>query len=430
MANCEHASIDVKRLAASLRENLETVQSLSEECCIYRVPQQTRCLNEGAFTPQVISIGPLHHGKEELKEMEEHKRRNLKHFLKRTKVTMEEFLTLVKDKEAKLRSCYSKHIELTSDEIVTVILVDSIFMIEHLLRFSNRDLVTDDDCIFEKPYIDIDNDLCSLENQLPFFILNDLFNLAKTATCDEQFEKVSLIKLIISLIRDLAAVDLSIEENILEQHFSKAEHMLDLLRLCIEPSGESDDDDDEEENTVKPQNIPNVTELHQAGVKFQLGSGKNLLNITFNKGILEIPLLTIYETTESLFRNLLAFETVHCDNSYINDYIIMMRNLVVTAKDADKLVENGVIDNWTGDSQAVSNFLRNIDKQAMLYADDFEYSVLVQDLKDYCRYPLHKWKANLKQNYFNTPWASISVIAAVVLLLLTIVQTVCSIIAL
>lgn len=63
MANCEHASIDVKRLAASLRENLETVQSLSEECCIYRVPQQTRCLNESDFTPQVISIGPLHHGK-------------------------------------------------------------------------------------------------------------------------------------------------------------------------------------------------------------------------------------------------------------------------------------------------------------------------------------------------------------------------------
>ncbi|GAY47223.1 hypothetical protein CUMW_102940 [Citrus unshiu] len=90
------------------------MRSLSEGCCIYRVPQETRCLNESDFTPQVISIGPLHHGKEELKEMEEHKRRYLKHFLQRTKVGIEEFLTFIKDKEAKLRSYNSENIELTS----------------------------------------------------------------------------------------------------------------------------------------------------------------------------------------------------------------------------------------------------------------------------------------------------------------------------
>ncbi|KAL9458772.1 hypothetical protein AB3S75_007613 [Citrus x aurantiifolia] len=236
--------------------------------------------------------------------------------------------------------------------------------------------------------------------------------------------------------------------------------MLDLLRLCLKQSVELNDDeeeelnddgqeelnddgqeelndngqeelnDDDQEDTIRTPNIPSVTELHQAGVKFQLGSTKHLLEITFKKGILKIPLLAIYDTTEGLFRNLLAFETAHGDGCYINDYIIMMKNLVVTANDAELLVQNEVIDNWTGDSQAVSNFLRNLDRQATLDAKNFRYSDLVQDLNTYCRYPLHKWKANLKQNYFNTPWASISVIAAVVLLLLTIIQTVCSIIAL
>ncbi|KDO64819.1 hypothetical protein CISIN_1g017859mg [Citrus sinensis] len=365
------------------------MRSLSEGCCIYRVPQETRCLNESDFTPQVISIGPLHHGKEELKEMEEHKRRYLKHFLQRTKVGIEEFLTFIKDKEAKLRSYNSENIELTSDAFVTMILVDSIFMIECLLRYSNPDLVTNDDRIFGKSlYIHLQGPAGAntlLVNQLPFFILNDLFILAKTAIHGEVLDGLSLIEL----------------KNILEQHFSKAEHMLDLLRLCLEPSDD------------QPQSIPNATELHQAGVKFQVGSSEHLLNITINKGILEIPLLTIYDTTEGLFRNLHAFETVHCDSCYINGYIIMMKNLV------------------TGDSQAVSNCLRNLDKQAILYFDNnSQYSALVQDLKAYCRYPLHRWKANLKQNYFNTPWASISVIAAVVLLLFTIIQAVCSIIAL
>lgn len=428
MASSEHVSVDVNNIAASLKENLQTMHPVSEECCIYRVPRRTRCLNESDFTPQVISIGPLHHDKGELKEMEEHKRRYLKHFLQRTKVSIEKFLKLIKDKEAKLRSYYSENIERTSDVFVTMILVDSIFMIEYLLRCSNSDLVTNDDRICGKPYIKIFEDLRLLENQLPFFILNDLFILAKTTSHGEVLDGLSLIELIISLISDLAADDLLIEKNILQQHFSEAEHILDLLRLCLEPSVELNDDD--QEDTIRTQNIPSATELHQAGVKFQLGSTKHLLEITFNKGILEIPLLTIYDTTEGLFRNLHAFETVHCDSCYINDYIIMMKNLVVTANDAELLVQNGVIDNWTGDSQAVSNFLRNLDRQATLYANNFRYSDLVQDLKAYCRYPLHKWKANLKQNYFNTPWASISVIAAVVLLLLTIIQTVCSIIAL
>ena len=85
-----------------------------------------------------------------------------------------------------------------------------------------------------------------LVNQLPFFILNDLFILAKTAIHGEVLDGLSLIELVISLMRDLAGRVLLIQKNILEQHFSKAEHMLDLLRLCLEPSDESDDDDDDD----------------------------------------------------------------------------------------------------------------------------------------------------------------------------------------
>lgn len=43
------------------------------ECCIYRVPQNIRNVNEDAYTPKEISIGPFHHGKENLKKNEEMK---------------------------------------------------------------------------------------------------------------------------------------------------------------------------------------------------------------------------------------------------------------------------------------------------------------------------------------------------------------------
>ncbi|GLT52996.1 hypothetical protein SLA2020_262960 [Shorea laevis] len=43
------------------------------ECCIYRVPNKLRDVNKEAYTPKLVSIGPFHHGLEELKGMERKK---------------------------------------------------------------------------------------------------------------------------------------------------------------------------------------------------------------------------------------------------------------------------------------------------------------------------------------------------------------------
>ncbi|XP_006467195.1 uncharacterized protein LOC102615549 isoform X2 [Citrus sinensis] len=64
---------DIKMLADSVRSKFETLHPLSNGCCIYRVPQGWRCLHPNDYTPKMVSIGPLHHGNEELKAMEEHK---------------------------------------------------------------------------------------------------------------------------------------------------------------------------------------------------------------------------------------------------------------------------------------------------------------------------------------------------------------------
>uniref|UniRef100_A0A0A8ZUE9 Uncharacterized protein n=1 Tax=Arundo donax TaxID=35708 RepID=A0A0A8ZUE9_ARUDO len=39
---------------------------------VYRVPKYLRDGDERAYTPQVVSIGPLHHGRRRLREMERH----------------------------------------------------------------------------------------------------------------------------------------------------------------------------------------------------------------------------------------------------------------------------------------------------------------------------------------------------------------------
>ncbi|KAJ6344452.1 hypothetical protein OIU76_006051 [Salix suchowensis] len=54
-----------------------------QEECIYKAPATIRNLNGAAYTPQVISIGPFHHRRKNLKHMQIQKQRYLKEFCKR-----------------------------------------------------------------------------------------------------------------------------------------------------------------------------------------------------------------------------------------------------------------------------------------------------------------------------------------------------------
>jgi hypothetical protein len=128
-------SINIEELAASTRGELNSLPFLPSQCCIHTVPKQLHPLNEKACTPQLVSIGPLHHGKEELKPMEEHKKRHLQDFLQRTDLSLVDYLKDIKEKEKRLRDCYAETIEFSSDEFIIVILVDAAFIIKVLLSY-------------------------------------------------------------------------------------------------------------------------------------------------------------------------------------------------------------------------------------------------------------------------------------------------------
>ena len=96
----------IDKLIQSVKEELEISYAFSDTCCIYKVPERLRELNEKAYTPRVVSVGPIHHGKDMLKAMEDHKRMYLQEFIARTKVSVEGFIELIKEKETRLRNCY------------------------------------------------------------------------------------------------------------------------------------------------------------------------------------------------------------------------------------------------------------------------------------------------------------------------------------
>ncbi|KAK2641269.1 hypothetical protein Ddye_023032 [Dipteronia dyeriana] len=420
--SCDHVSIDITKLANSLRGKFGTLYPLSKESCIYRVPPKIRMLDESLYTPTTVSIGPLHHGREELKAMEEHKLRYLQHFLRRTNVSLNDLLILAKNMEQKLRGCYAETIQLGSEDFVEMILLDVVFLLEILLRWSLSDFDRSEDRIIGEPrmIIDIRYDIWFLENQLPLFILRDLFELANPTS-------ISLSKLTSEFFSYLYE-PLLLDNNLLEKHFSEAKHFLDLLRLCLLPPRPKLDI--KNESMFSPM-APTIMELHRAGVKFKVGSMKHFFDIRFHKGTLELPKMkNIGNYTGHLFRNLQLFERFHCGTNFVNDFIIILNFLINDPKDADLLVHNGVIENRAWDSEGLSDLLQQLSKNARMLHNKFGYVDLVKDLNDYCKSPWNKRRANLKQNYFNTPWASISVIAAAILLILTFIQSVCSVMGL
>ncbi|ONI34357.1 hypothetical protein PRUPE_1G477600 [Prunus persica] len=371
-------------LVTSMGEELDGLSPLSSLCCIYRVPERLRRVSEKAYTPQVVSIGPLHHGKEGLKAMEDHKKRYLQDYIRRTRVSLADYVQKVKDQEAKLRSCYAETIQ------------------------------------------DVWPDMRLLENQLPFFILEELFDPDKieVSSNNNNIERLSILNLCHNFFKNLMHIE-GTDGNMEKLCASKVEHFVDFCRnlhlpLPLKPHAKG---------RLETLNTPSITELHRAGVKFRVGSPKNLFNIKFANGILKIPKLAISDETELTIRNLLAFEQCHCMENYINDYVVIMDRFVNTAKDVELLVKHGIVENSLGDSSEGSTLINNLADGVIVDPNDFYFAILCADLNKYCRTSWHKWQANLRQNYCNTPWATISIAAAIFLLILTFIQTVCSVIS-
>ncbi|CAL5355332.1 unnamed protein product [Camellia sinensis] len=376
------------------------------ENCICRVPRKLRQLNEAAYTPQMVSIGPLHHGEKHLKGMEEQKMRCLQSFLACETINLEDCVKMIKNWERTIRNCYAESIKLSSDEFVEMILLDSSFIIVAMVE---SDL----------EYF-LGSDLLLLENQLPFFVLEGLFNIAFNS-------QLSFLELSVAQFKNFFITNHKPDLKRITRR-SGVRHFNDLLRIYHAPLSQRP----VPTNKYKYLRIQNAAALHKAGVKFEVGSSSEcLLDIQFNKGVLKIPHLCITDNTEQLLRNIIALEWyLHGQNSYIIDYVGFMENLIDTPEDVKILEKNGILEHWLGDKSAVSNLFNNLTTHVPMKSSNYYFYGISEHLNSYCKVPWHNWKATLKRDYFSSPWRVASTVAAIVLLMLTFIQAICSIISL
>lgn len=391
---------------------------VTDKCCIYRVPFHIRKFNDDAYTPKVVSIGPFHHKSHpRLQNMERHKLLYCKAFLERTQTSLDSWIRYIEEVEPDFRRCYSDTLEFSKKELVDIILVDSGFIIELFCRIISGTWSRDDRFLATPLlFTNIVQDLCLLENQLPFFVLEGLFNLSFASTSSG----ISFLELTLFYFDNYNRSNLVFNNNTNIRHFTDLIRTFHLQHPLNRRPSRTD-------TYVK--HFPSATELLEAGVSFKVNiHSKCLLDLRFSEGVLQIPQLEVEDSTEILLRNMIALELCHYPyESYITDYAKVLDLLINTSRDVDVLVRKNVLVNWQEDNASVANLFNGLLKNVIRGNDNSHYLTICQDLNAFCKNPWNNSKSTLRQDYCKSPWQTAATIAGIVLLILSLVQTICSV---
>ena len=140
------------------------------------IPNRIRSLNPRVFNPRQVSIGPLHRRNENLQPFEGQKAIFLHDLLLHSGLPVEQTLeTCVQKVNAsigRIKACYGDGIEGYSDDDITRMMVmDGCFTLEFIYKILMG--LFDENMVIEP--MSMMYDLVLIENQIPFFVLQNIF---------------------------------------------------------------------------------------------------------------------------------------------------------------------------------------------------------------------------------------------------------------
>lgn len=412
--NKEEAWLSINKKLSDVRESL-TQRS------IYRVHNRyLHGTNDKAYEPAVVAIGPYHRGSEGLQMMEEHKVRCLKSLHLQT---VERCVSAAAEMEVEARGCYAEAISLSAAEFIEMLVLDGCFILHFLKMNTHQDSTTDVlvDPIFKMEWVVkcLQRDLILFENQIPFFVLCKLFDLIEAP--NQHGKLVEMFRLFFGL-----------EEIIYSRWDNRSpdevKHLLHLMHMIRRSQSPASDWLNYYPLERGFRLIPTATELKDANVKFRASESHDLRVFHFDKGQLTISPLSIVDGTEVWFRNYIVYEQYFPDNkpAFMTDYAVVFDCLVNTRRDVEILSECGIIHNTLGDNQQAADIINRLTHSVPLSPKCFTYGDTFQSINAHYNNRWNRARATLSRDYFHSPWAYISFVAAVLLLLLTLAQTIFS----
>ncbi|KAK7349624.1 hypothetical protein VNO77_07133 [Canavalia gladiata] len=415
------------------------------------------------FLPRLLSIGPIHHGKENLKLGEQYKLIWTAMHLKENKQDPDDLCLRIEEIIEEVKGLYTEDAirDYNDNTLVWMLFVDGCSVLQIMEKFDS--LHPEELWIKPDQQEHVIRDLHLLENQIPYKILQILSKDEATLVSSMlNLEFGGLVKndMFHEVVPQFSGCEswakiferLSLEDP---QGKPKPNHLLDFLRLMFlkidhgilqnrrMQETQIQINDDPKHNKEVPHLLwptyKNIRELKAAGIRVERKETLCLSYVSFVSkwfsGVLKLPGFYVDESSPYVYLNMIAYEKCpdFHNNFEICSYLSFLDTLIDDANDVKELRLAGVIQNLLGSDEELAKLLNGVgtelaSKGSYLLSTSKmthskKYTQVKYQIEKHCRNKWKTWMAQAYNTYFSNPWSICAFLAALLALVLTIIQT-------
>ncbi|XP_038978089.1 UPF0481 protein At3g47200-like [Phoenix dactylifera] len=283
----------------------------------------------------------------------------------------------------------------------------------------------------------VKTDLLLLNNQIPFFILEDVFKM-KNDICPKEKKRNGGNEGNGSIRKDALDffdfLDLG-RNSSKDPEKGKVDHLLDLYHMYLEPPVHPGGSllGDILPFIDPPRSLPSATELQRkSAVNFKVKEMEPeiVLDVTTRKsGDIQMPALRVEDHTNILLHNLISFEQpLGTLDSYVTAYVAFLDHIVQREEDVELLENSGVLEHRLTSSAEVVALFRQLHYVIDHYKTPGYLARVYEEVNRCCDSKWRQMYADAKQRYCSNVWLSISFVAGIALSVPTLIETIYAII--
>ncbi|XP_052168312.1 UPF0481 protein At3g47200-like [Oryza glaberrima] len=478
-------SIDIQRLAADLETKLCNVELEGgrrrrrwPECLISKVKPQVRRVDDSQYTPQVVLVGAYHHkpldSTDQLAKWTA-LRRVLPDDGEQRASMLRRCLEAIAGVEDEARSYYEDRAEAIVWKLFVQMLLLDAWYVLHIFNVGGGGAQAGGEAASRGgsavDYIFAVRDVFYLlENQIPFFILEKVYELVRVGNSGEDHTQTrtsspppqppgataiaggsggssststvvvdGFLHHLRSLLRDQGYSNVEVDIT-----STRPCHLVHLLHMHFTPMAMSPAADDAAAVPIPTRRARatvyrwrGATQYHAAGVRFKkraLGAGaagdaRCVLDVELRRlTTLHVPTLTVDNNTWRVLRNLMALEQNNPRlGSHVTAYCLFMSHLAGTASDVALLARKKIIVHFMATDEDVADGFAGLCRGVALDVDDARRNYLQPTWERmerwYSSRPVN-WMALLRRRHLSNPLVAIALLAAIAGLVCEVLQAV------
>ncbi|WCJ19030.1 hypothetical protein M5689_001341 [Euphorbia peplus] len=420
--------------------NKQNCQEFENSISVFQVSKPVKSIKPEAYTPHFIALGPYHNFHPYLYKFQKFKLYQAQ--IIHQEFNLPDFIILSQQIETKvvdIKSYYNDHLEITDETLSWMMVIDGLFLLRLIYKAeSESDFFDESGRKFSMD--SILKDVTMIENQIPFFVLEHL-----VARHHSNSPSIIIKPLLVMSIKICSRTSpISLHGKFLKHDFIYPFHLLDLMYNLVLfggiPPGLEDEfhhsggsiwdkifrllgtiPASEEEKDL----IPDASQLSGVKVNFIGGIGIKFISFRQADASLHLPILTLNSYSDVVIRNLIAYEAVTKPESQdFARYIEIMAAMIRSLEDVELLRSKGILKHEGDCGEIVKLF------KAISLSCAGKSELLDEVIKEINQYYDSNWRIKLKRvlkKYVYSSWKMFTVFATMWLLLLTTIQTFCSV---